>query len=425
MSAYFIVLLAVLAVLSAWGYSPVIYDYNRVHFREVKSWSDFASDYLDEHDRTVKNIFLGVSTEECKDKLTAPALIGVQRHAAKDITETILLDSSEYPYELKDCAEVFFYRVGDSIDSPRGSNTDFEHGVLNEFVKDMTRVDDILFRNGFDHPIDIYWHEETKTPLYQGRVDAGGSFRMSSFLGHVFSANKIDATIESESTHNNSYNAAHPEYAEPGNLGILDYMVVDGREYEFSRVNRIETCDIDESFVPLVAPSESAVTCENIFLRFLEFAHGIWHDKRIGLNFVQPKVVRAVTQSGFELRPLPAATFLWLSDWYAQEQRRRLEEEVESTAGPCMNQLVAPSTMTHLTGELKQRLSRDLRPILESWFNGPLELTSIYGIRKYVNGSVLRMHVDTANTHVVSAIINVDQDVDVDWPLVILDHEDK
>jgi len=28
---------------------------------------------------------------------------------------------------------------------------------------------------------------------------------------------------------------------------------------------------------------------------------------------------------------------------------------------------------------------------------------------KYTNGSVLRMHVDTVNTHVVSAIINVDQ----------------
>jgi hypothetical protein len=35
------------------------------------------------------------------------------------------------------------------------------------------------------------------------------------------------------------------------------------------------------------------------------------------------------------------------------------------------------------------------------------------------------MHVDTANTHVVSAIINVDQEVEQDWLLVILDHEDN
>ena len=33
------------------------------------------------------------------------------------------------------------------------------------------------------------------------------------------------------------------------------------------------------------------------------------------------------------------------------------------------------------------------------------------------------MHVDTVGTHVVSAIINVDQNVTTDWPLVILNHE--
>jgi hypothetical protein len=35
------------------------------------------------------------------------------------------------------------------------------------------------------------------------------------------------------------------------------------------------------------------------------------------------------------------------------------------------------------------------------------------------------MHVDTLATHVVSAIINVDQDVDEPWELLILDHEDN
>lgn len=34
------------------------------------------------------------------------------------------------------------------------------------------------------------------------------------------------------------------------------------------------------------------------------------------------------------------------------------------------------------------------------------------------------MHVDTANTHVVSCIINVAQQADQDWPLLILDHSD-
>ena len=98
---------------------------------------------------------------------------------------------------------------------------------------------------------------------------------------------------------------------------------------------------------------------------------------------------------------------------------------VEGPVGPCMNQHVAESIMTHLTPDKKTKLSQELHPILEGWYGGRLELTSIYGIRRYTNGSVLRMHVDTVNTHVVSAIINVEQKVDKEWPLIILDHDDK
>ena len=32
-------------------------------------------------------------------------------------------------------------------------------------------------------------------------------------------------------------------------------------------------------------------------------------------------------------------------------------------------------------------------------------------------------HTDRLNTHVVSAIFNIDQDVDVEWPLQIVDHQ--
>ena len=72
-----------------------------------------------------------------------------------------------------------------------------------------------------------------------------------------------------------------------------------------------------------------------------------------------------------------------------------------------MNQHVAPSGVTHLTGPLKDRLSSELQETLEGWHGAPLELTSIYGIRKYTNGSVLRMHVDTVNTHVVRTFLCV------------------
>lgn len=47
----------------------------------------------------------------------------------------------------------------------------------------------------------------------------------------------------------------------------------------------------------------------------------------------------------------------------------------------------------------------------------------LIGCRGVMHVAGLRDHVDIGETHIVSAIINVDQDVDKDWPLMILDHD--
>jgi len=67
----------------------------------------------------------------------------------------------------------------------------------------------------------------------------------------------------------------------------------------------------------------------------------------------------------------------------------------------------------------------DLRPLAEKWIGNKIELlgTSIYGIRKYTRGAWLLSHLDHLKTHVVSAILNIAQDVEEDWPLQILDHD--
>jgi len=44
-------------------------------------------------------------------------------------------------------------------------------------------------------------------------------------------------------------------------------------------------------------------------------------------------------------------------------------------------QHVAPTAITHITPELKDKLSGDLQGILEEWYGDKLMLTSIYGIR--------------------------------------------
>jgi len=69
--------------------------------------------------------------------------------------------------------------------------------------------------------------------------------------------------------------------------------------------------------------------------------------------------------------------------------------------------------MVYLTDSEKQELFDIIGPLLEEWIGGktPLTPTSCYGVRAYQGGAVLREHYDKFGTHIVSAIMQVDQDV--------------
>ena len=75
-----------------------------------------------------------------------------------------------------------------------------------------------------------------------------------------------------------------------------------------------------------------------------------------------------------------------------------------------------------LPDELRQEIHSSLQHQLEKWSKTKLIPTFVYGIRVYKKGSVLISHRDRLKTHIISAIINVDQVVDEDWPLIIEDN---
>jgi hypothetical protein len=63
-----------------------------------------------------------------------------------------------------------------------------------------------------------------------------------------------------------------------------------------------------------------------------------------------------------------------------------------------------------------------LRPAHEKWSGVPLTGALAYGLRAYRNNSVLAMHVDRADTHIISCILHVDSSDDAEpWPLFIED----
>ena len=80
------------------------------------------------------------------------------------------------------------------------------------------------------------------------------------------------------------------------------------------------------------------------------------------------------------------------------------------------------STLVELSDALRQEIHDTLNPLMEAWCGRTLEPTFVYGIRIYQDKAVLKPHRDRLETHIISAILNVDQVVREDWPLVIDDN---
>jgi hypothetical protein len=367
----FILLVVTLCVcLSCCSSAAVIRDYNFVRLVHLSNYDEFRAKYLNADNTLKENIFLGVANPDCWALMSSPAFEGAPRYAHN--LHAVTLPSETFPFTMNDCAELFFYRSGDPMDGPRDRTTDFRDYELTRWSAEHMRVDSLTFKNRFPYPIKVYWHEEAMEPIDQGTIQPGRQMTISAFLGHIFTANALTDEVPDHEPH------AVSQYNGPAFSRIVDYMSVDSGTYEFSAQNRLETCEIqDESQLQTFV--EQRVACEDMLLRFLEYSHSAWHVKRLGLNYVQPKLVSSYSEIGFEHRKVPQETYNWLKSWYDREQARI--ESSESSAGPCMNQHVAPSLITHLTPNEKNRLERELRPILEAWYGEKLFLTSIYGIR--------------------------------------------
>eukprot|EP00541_Cyclophora_tenuis_P019225 CAMPEP_0116554906 /NCGR_PEP_ID=MMETSP0397-20121206/7845_1 /TAXON_ID=216820 /ORGANISM="Cyclophora tenuis, Strain ECT3854" /LENGTH=271 /DNA_ID=CAMNT_0004080105 /DNA_START=117 /DNA_END=932 /DNA_ORIENTATION=- len=73
---------------------------------------------------------------------------------------------------------------------------------------------------------------------------------------------------------------------------------------------------------------------------------------------------------------------------------------------------------------LNTKVLHELRPMHEAWSGVPLQGAVAYGLRVYRNTSVLRMHVDKLETHIISCILHVDHSEDSEpWPIYIEDYQ--
>lgn len=133
--------------------------------------------------------------------------------------------------------------------------------------------------------------------------------------------------------------------------------------------------------------------------------------------------IPAFTKNGFEKKELPKKLYKKLYDFYRSHRKNSVQEST-SAVGTFIHtkEKSVPTKMIELSDTLREDIFQIMQPQLEEWSGKKLKHTAIYGIREYQHGASLDMHVDRYETHVISMIINVDQEVNEDWVLYIYDH---
>jgi prolyl 4-hydroxylase len=164
--------------------------------------------------------------------------------------------------------------------------------------------------------------------------------------------------------------------------------------------------------------------------------------ERIEINARQPRSVHNYTHAGYAKVPIPTETFRILREFWdttAKQNpsyKRVLEpwdrENIYTNHWESPIYIVPlakdknnhPFTTTNLSTAQRQLIFTEVQSVLEAWASSPLIPTSLYGIRVYGNNSILAPHVDRIPL-ILSAILNIDQDVETPWILQVIGHDGR
>ncbi|KAK3251858.1 hypothetical protein CYMTET_38820 [Cymbomonas tetramitiformis] len=134
-----------------------------------------------------------------------------------------------------------------------------------------------------------------------------------------------------------------------------------------------------------------------------------------------PKMPKISKGPGWLKMDMPDGLAEFLKNFWDKEKGRSLVRH-ESIGGGYTNQEVVPMDKVDLDFFTPTRFEivKKMRPILQWWTNRRLVHTATYGLRIYRRDSMLLTHVDRAETHLASAILQIDQKSDEGWPLEVL-----
>ena len=127
------------------------------------------------------------------------------------------------------------------------------------------------------------------------------------------------------------------------------------------------------------------------------------------------KLLPSLTADGFRVVPTPELIHARLQGLFDEGMASAEPEEIDDAYLPSGAPLMIP------TAGLGEEIQRELQGLHEQWAGCPLVPTAAYGLRVYQQGHTLRRHCDRVETHVVSSVVHIADDVDEPWPLTIDD----
>ena len=158
----------------------------------------------------------------------------------------------------------------------------------------------------------------------------------------------------------------------------------------------------------------------------VDFVDGIAHAR-----YERSQDIPALTHEGFKKVQIPPGLYHKILEFYKKGRVNSSPEFDPTEKGTHLSEYIMskesdfPTEMIPLSDQLKQVIFNDVEKVLVEWTGRELAATYCYGIRTYNRGAVLKKHIDGFETRIVSAILNVDQQVDEDWALQIDDHNGK
>jgi len=354
---------------------------------------------------TENTILLHLYTDECTEDTRHPFFVGAHYQTGPSVLHLAQLNYQQvYPQIVSDwelpinCSLFVFIPMSKTYEQHQDFSVlqDARFPSFSAWISENRKIQ-ALFTNHYGKKIKFFWFE--KEAKFLAEMEPYEQRDEHTFLGHIFKA--TDAADDS----------------------FIDLYLIDGQQQKpISRDAMNEWCrskSIAEGSKACIAEYEAEM---------IDWVYKFWARKREALNFAQPSILPNFTAIGFKKITLPDDVYQpVLQFWQNSLKHDRFVQE--GLAGPVLNQLSSPTFMTHLPQHERTLLIGYFQQVLAAWGgledSSKLELTSLYGVRKYERGAVLHMHVDTCSTHVLSAIVNVDSKLDEgkDWPLQIYDHQ--